>query len=324
MPKLARVGLAAFAVSVLLPVLHRPAALAKRRPPPVVGRWNLSVTGPDGAAFPSWLEITFDDQTGKLGGRICGRTGRTHPLLRAEWKKNEIAFVDAEGEAAGGKPAAERTYRAKIRYGMLDGAASAPGGPSWTFLGARAPRFPNRGRVPWGKPVNLISKGLLGWRLRSNVKGACWKEGAGIIGNKGSCVDIISDGRYQDFKLHLEYKLEPGARSGVYLRGRYEVQLIDDASKATSDESNGAVFGLLPPGRNAARPASEWQRLDATLIGRRVTVVLNGEKVLDNQEIAGPTGGAIDSEEQVPGPIMLQCEQGQVAFRNIVVTPALW
>src|SRR5215213_1789488 len=97
MPKLARVGLAVAAVSVLLPVLHRPAA-AKRRPPPVVGRWNLSVSGPDGASFPSWLELTFDDQTGTIGGRITGRTGRTHPLLRAEWKKNEIAFIDREGE----------------------------------------------------------------------------------------------------------------------------------------------------------------------------------------------------------------------------------
>jgi hypothetical protein len=320
MPKLARVGLVLAAVSVLLPVLPHPAA-AKKRAPPVVGRWNLNVTGPDGATFPSWLEVTFDDQTGKLGGRLCGKTGRTRPLLKAEWKKNEITFIDRQPE---GTSEGERTYRAKIRYGMLDGAASAAAGPSWTFLGARPPKFPNRGRVPWGKPVNLISKGLLGWRLRSNGRGACWKESAGVISNKAPCVDIISDGRYQDFKLHLEHKLEPGARTGVYLRGRYEVQLIDDASKPTTDESTGSIHGLVVPTRNAARSGSDWQRLDITLVGRRVTVVLNGDKVIDNQEIAGPTGGAIDSEEAVPGPVMLQSEQGQVAFRNIVVTPALW
>ena len=320
MPKLARVGLVLAAASVLLPVLPRPAD-AKKRPPPVIGRWNLTVTGPDGASFPSWLELTFDDQTGKLGGRLCGRTGRTRALLKAEWKKNEVTFIERQ---AGGTSEGERTYRAKIRYGMLDGAASAAAGPSWTFLGARPPKFPNRGRVPWGKPVNLISKGLLGWRLRNNSRGACWKEGAGIIGNKGPCVDIISDGRYQDFKLHLEYKLEPGARTGVYLRGRYEVQLVDDAGKPPSDESTGAIHGLLVPTRNAARPGGEWQRLDITLVGRKVTVVLNGLKVIDNEEIPGPTGGAIDSEEAVPGPVMLQSEPGQVAFRNIVVTPALW
>jgi hypothetical protein len=320
MPKLARLGLVLAAVSVLLPVLPRPVA-AKKRPPPVVGRWNLNVTGPDGASFPSWLELTHDDKTGKLGGRLCGRTGRAHPLLKVEWKKNEVTFI---GRPEEGSTGGERTYRAKIRFGMLDGAASAAAGPSWTFLGARPPKFPNRGRVPWGKPVTLISKGLLGWRLRGNGRGACWKETGGVISNKAPCVDIISDGRYQDFKLHLEHKLEPGSRTGVYLRGRYEVQLVDDAGKPPTEDGTGAVHGLVVPIRNAARSGSEWQRLDITLVGRRVTVVLNGEKVIDNQEIAGPTGGAIDSEEAVPGPVMLQSEQGQVAFRNIVVTPALW
>jgi hypothetical protein len=320
MPKLARVGLVLAAVCAVFAVVP-PAIAAKKRPPPVVGRWNLNVTGPDGASFPSWLELTFDDQTGKLGGRLCGKTGRARPLLKAEWKKNEVTFID---RAAEGTKEGERTYRAKIRYGMLDGAASAAEGPSWTFLGARPPKFPNRGRVPWGKPVNLISKGLLGWRLRSNGRGACWKEAAGVISNKSPCVDIISDGRYQDFKLHLEHKLEAGARTGIYLRGRYEIQLADDSGKPPTDEGTGAVHGLVVPVKNAARSGSDWQRLDVTLVGRRVTVVLNGEKVIDNQEIAGPTGGAIDSEEAVPGPVMLQSEQGQVAFRNIVVTPALW
>lgn len=320
MPKLARLGLVLAAVSVVFAVLP-PAVAAKKRPPPVVGRWNLSVTGPDGASFPSWLELTFDDQTGKLGGRLCGRTGRAHPLLKVEWKKNEVTFIGRPDEGSTG---GERTYRAKIRFGMLDGAASAAAGPSWTFLGARPPKFPNRGRVPWGKPVTLISKGLLGWRLRGNGRGACWKETGGVISNKAPCVDIISDGRYQDFKLHLEHKLEPGSRTGVYLRGRYEVQLVDDAGKPPTVDGTGAVHGLVVPMRNAARSGSEWQRLDITLVGRRVTVVLNGDKVIDNQEIAGPTGGAIDSEEAVPGPVMLQSEQGQVSFRNIVVTPALW
>ncbi len=61
-----------------------------------------------------------------------------------------------------------------------------------------------------------------------------------------------------------------------------------------------------------------------TLVGRRVTVVLNGETVIDQQEIIGPTGGAIDSEEAVPGSVMLEAEKGPLAFRNLVVTPALW
>ena len=137
-------------------------------------------------------------------------------------------------------------------------------------------------------------------------------------------MDIISDGRYQDFKLHAEVKLEPGSATGVFLRGRYEVHLADDAGKPVSDSTSGAIYGHLVPRRNGARAVSVWQTLDVTLVGRRVTVVLNGQKVIDGQEIPGPTGGAIDSEESVPGPVMLESERGTVAFRNLVVTPALW
>jgi hypothetical protein len=318
MPKLARLGLVLAAVSVLLPVLPRPVA-AKKRPPPVVGRWNLNVTGPDGASFPSWLELTHDDKTGKLGGRLCGRTGRAHPLLKVEWKKNEVTFI---GRPEEGSTGGERTYRAKIRFGMLDGAASAAAGPSWTFLGARPPKFPNRGRVPWGKPVTLISKGLLGWRLRGNGRGACWKETGGVISNKAPCVDIISDGRYQDFKLHLEHKLEPGSRTGVYLRGRYELQVDDAAGLEPSSHHLGGLYGFIAPSESVARAADEWQSMDVTLIGRMLTYTLNGTMVICNREIPGITGGALDSAEGDPGPLLLQGDHGPVEYRNIVVTPA--
>ena len=103
--------------------------------------------------------------------------------------------------------------------------------------------------MPWGKPVTLISKGLLGWRLRSNGHGACWKEAAGVLSNKAPCVDIISDGRYQDFKLHLEYKLEPGQRHGrVSCAAATRCSCIDDAGKPPSDEGTGAIHGLVVPG----------------------------------------------------------------------------
>ena len=299
-----------------------PEATAARRPPPVVGRWNLTVTDVEGRSFPSWLELTADEK-GVLGGRLVRREGRPTALGKVEWKKNELTFVDSDLEP-GSKTAVERTYKAKMRFGMLDGTATSVPGSAWTFLGQRAHKFRERGRVPWGKPVALVSKGLLGWRLRDNKKGACWKESAGVISSQFPCVDIISDGRYQDFKLHLEVKLEPDSATGVYLRGRYQVQLADDPGKPVSDSASGAVYGHLVPRKNAAATGGGWQTLDVTLIGRRVTVVLNGQKVIDGQEIPGPTGGALDSEEAVPGPVMLESERGGVAFRNIVVTPALW
>ena len=306
---------------VLVIGVSAPVSAARGRPPPVVGRWNLTVTGEDGSTFPSWLEITFDEE-GKLGGRLCGRVGVAEPLARVEWKKNQLTFVDVEKGSQGAT--VERMYKAKMAYGMLDGEVTAGDAPPWSFIGARPPKFPARGRVPWGKPVTLISKGLIGWRLRNSHKGSCWKEMAGELSNQVPCVDIVSDGRYQDFKLRLEFKLQKGSSTGVFLRGRYEVQLRDDAGEPPASTGTGAVHGLLAPIRNAAGGPDEWQSLDVTMIGRRITTFINGTKVLDNQEIVGPTGGALDSEEAIPGPIMLRGDQGAVAFRNVVVSPALW
>jgi hypothetical protein len=300
-------------------LISSPTTAAVKRPPPIVGRWNLTMTAGDGTTFPTWLELSFDDKTGALGGRLCGRVGRAIPLERAEWKRNELVFVSNPGGI--GPP---RTYRAKYKFGMLQGAAEAPGEDLWTLMGSRAPKLVDRKRVAWAKPVTLLSRGLLGWRLRDSRHGACWRENAGVLESRQTCTDIVSDGRYQDFKLHLEVKLPKGGATGVFLRGRYQVQLADDAGRPPSDESSGAIYGLLAPNANAAKAAGEWQTLDVTLIGRRVTVILNGMLVIDGQEISGPTGGAIDSDEAIPGSIMLEAEKGALAFRNLVVTPASW
>jgi hypothetical protein len=109
----------------------------------------------------------------------------------------------------------------------------------------------------------------------------------------------------------------------VYLRGRYEVQIQDDAGKAPDPLRIGGVYGFLAPAIIAARAAGEWQTLDVTLTGRRITVVLNGAMIIDAGEIPGITGGAIDSDEDRPGPIMLQGDHGPIQFRRVRLTPLL-
>ena len=319
MPRRAPLGLVLLFGTVFLLAASPRQASAARRPPPVVGRWNLTMTAADGTTFPGWLELSFDDKTGALAGRMCGRVGKALPLDRAEWKRNELVFVSNPGGIG-----APRTYRLKIRFGLLQGAGEAPGEQLWTLMGTRAPKFIARKRVAWGKPVTLVSRGLLGWRLRDGRHGTCWREMAGVLESRATCADIVSDGRYQDFKLHLEVKLPKGGATGVFLRGRYQVQLADDANRPPSDETSGAIYGLIAPTQSAAKPAGEWQTLDVTLVGRMVTVVLNGTRVIDGQDIAGPTGGALDSEESTPGSIMLEAEKGPLAFRTLVVTPATW
>ena len=82
---------------------------------------------------------------------------------------------------------------------------------------------------------------------------------------------------------------------------------------------NGAVYGKVAPAAFASRPAGRWNQAEATLIGNRLTLVLNGVKVIDDQVIDGATGGAVDDRVDEPGPILLQGDHGAVAFRNIRV-----
>jgi Domain of Unknown Function (DUF1080) len=122
--------------------------------------------------------------------------------------------------------------------------------------------------------------------------------------------------------LHAEFRYPRGSNSGIYLRGRYEVQIEDNFGQEPDSHGPGAVYGFLTPSVNAARRAGEWQTLEITLVGRIVTVALNGERIIDRQAIPGITGGALDSNEGGPGPILIQGDHGPIDFRKLMVKPA--
>jgi hypothetical protein len=126
-----------------------------------------------------------------------------------------------------------------------------------------------------------------------------------------------------NFKVEAEYKLGPGSNSGLYLRGRYELQLLDDATdtRTRRDLAHMAIYGRVAPSVNASKPAGEWQSMSAVIVGNRVTVVLNGTTVQNDVTIAGITGGALDNAETAPGPIMIQGDHSKVWVRKVVVTP---
>ncbi|HEU4609751.1 MAG TPA: DUF1080 domain-containing protein, partial [Chitinophagaceae bacterium] len=135
--------------------------------------------------------------------------------------------------------------------------------------------------------------------------------------------NIITTKKFGDFKLHIEFKYHKGSNSGVYLRGRYETQIIDNPLDAHPNSHLFAgIYGFLVPSEMAALGPDQWQSFDITLIGRMVTVVANGKKIICNQEIPGITGGALDSDEAAPGPIYLQGDHGPIAYRNIIITEA--
>lgn len=136
-------------------------------------------------------------------------------------------------------------------------------------------------------------------------------------------VDLVTKEKFKDFKLHAEFRIPKRGNSGIYLRGRYEVQISDDQGReVANNRSTGSIYGFLAPNQNVTKPAGEWNIFDIILNGRWITIEFNGHKVIDKAEIPGITGGALDCQEGEPGPIMLQGDHQAVEYRNIVITPA--
>jgi hypothetical protein len=149
-----------------------------------------------------------------------------------------------------------------------------------------------------------------------------WRAKNGELVNAASGANLVTDRVFSDFKLHLEVKVPQGSDSGVYLRGRYEIEIADAYGKPPDSHGFGSIYGFLKPASNPARRGGDWQTIDATLIGRKVTVAVNGIETIHNAEVPGVTGGAIDSDEGKPGPLLLQGDHGAVSYRNILVTCA--
>lgn len=134
--------------------------------------------------------------------------------------------------------------------------------------------------------------------------------------------NLVTDATFRDFKLHIEFRYPKGSNSGVYLRGRYEVQVMDSKGMQPDVGLFSAIYGFITPSEMMAKDAGEWQIYDITLVGRMVTLVANGKTVICNREIPGITGGAIDSKEAEAGPLLIQGDHGPIEYRNIIITPA--
>ena len=172
----------------------------------------------------------------------------------------------------------------------------------WQLLGQRAPALSETKNPQWGTPVNLFNgKDLAGWRLSDPSKKS-WEVVDGTLVSNGHGSELISIPKFFDFKLHLEFNAGHNSNSGVFLRGRYEVQIETESAAEPPSHHTGGVYGFLDPIPEQPRKADEWQSFDITLVGRTVTVVQNGVTVIDHKEIAGITGGALDSNEGLPGP----------------------
>lgn len=280
----------------------------------IEGRWDITLDM-NGKPAPSWLEVRHSGFRTLVGDWV-GVSGSARPIANIHYTGGRMHFaIPPQWESGAG----DLVVEGQIQGDGLTGTVTFPDGKKYNWTGVRAPKLKREKPPVYGKPIRLFNgRDLKGWHALGTNQ---WQAKDGILFNPKSGANLVTDDVFNDFHLHLEFRYPKGSNSGVYLRGRYEVQISDSKGAVATLSDLGAVYGFIAPSEQVARAAGEWQSYDITLIGRMLTVVANGKTIICNREIPGITGGALDSREGEPGPFYLQGDHGPVEYRNIVLTP---
>lgn len=282
---------------------------------PLEGRWDITVDV-DGKPAPSWLEVRHSGNH-TLVGQFVGFSGSARPISEVHFKDGKLSFSIPPQWERGDR---DLTVEGSLEGDKISGTMNTVDGKSYKWTGVRAPLMRTLTQPTWGKPIALTGGNeIKGWHTEGPSQ---WTSQNGILKSEKSGANLITDAKFSDFKLHVEFRIPKGSNSGVYLRGRHEIQVTDGKGMEPAIDQLGAVYGFITPSEMAAKNPGEWQTFDITLLGRMLTLVVNGKTVITNQEIPGITGGALDSNEGEPGPIYIQGDHGPVEYRNIVITPA--
>ena len=282
---------------------------------PVAGRWDITIDN-NGKPQPSWLGVWLSGNN-TLVGEFVASGGSARPISKVFTSSDSFYFsIPPQWD----RDTADMMIKGVVKGNEASGIVINSNGKQNNWTAMRAPAL-ERAKAPvWGKPITLFNgKDITGWHATGDNQ---WIAENGVLKSPHSGSNLVSDKTFTDFKLHVEFRYPEGSNSGVYLRGRYEIQIEDGDTVHPTLDRLGAVYGFIAPSTNAAKKAGEWQSYDITLTGRLVTIALNGVTTISNREIPGITGGALDSKEGEPGPLQFQGDHGPIEFRNIVITPA--
>jgi len=289
------------------------------------GRWDIAVSG-DARAKAWWLEVSGAGSEAVKGKFVGAPGGQLDDIPKITISDGEMRFSFERHYHRDQKQLERGLYWARLESGKLKGTFEIEGEPAsyleWT--GVRAPALPDKDDGSWkrGDAVNLFnSRDLTGWQPLVTSRPAGWSVKDTVLTNSPGATDLVSEKKFLNFDLHVEYLIGAHSNSGIGLRGRYEVQIFDDFGRPPSMHGNGALYSRIAPSTNASKMPGEWQTFDIRLIGRQVSVTLNGVKIIDKGTIEGLTAIAMDPNEAEPGPIVLQGDHGLVEFRKIVVYP---
>ena len=292
---------------------------------PFLGRGDFTVTPANGNPWPQWMELVEKD--GKVEGRVQPRGGAWRPIVGTSMADGKLLVnVSAATERF---PAVNWELRSEGKD-KITGVEKRGENAGPTLVGVRAPKLDRPMPKAWTTPRAIFNgKDLTGWEPIGNVDNNKWVARDGELvndnpptpGHRGpGAANLKTTEKFQDFKLHIEVNCPEGGNSGIYLRGRYEVQVGTEGGKRPTHEM-GAIYSHYPPPASAELALGKWTSFDITLVGRRVTVLRDGKVYHDNVEIPGPTGGALDSNEGEPGPFFLQGDHhGVIRYRNITVS----
>jgi hypothetical protein len=279
------------------------------------GRWDLQLLkeNPDKAW---WIEVSGAGTNEPKGKFIGFPGGDLNDIKDLKIQDHQLtwSFENKDGR---------REYSAKIVGATLRGTMTGLGGPV-DFAGYRSPNLRDHDDNTWLKssPVTLFNgKDLSGWTGLGSAQNLGWTVENDTLKSTGHAKNLITTGKYWNFLLHVEYKVAEKSNSGIGLRGRYEVQIQDDYGKPVESHINGALYSRIKPLLNASKKAGEWQTVDIRLVGRDISVTLNGKAIIAKQQIEGLTAIAFSPFEGEPGSIELQGDHGPVEFRNVVITP---
>jgi len=198
-------------------------------------------------------------------------------------------------------------------------------------------------------------KNLDGWTCKGKIEDSKWAVGIAAVDpnnpralvvkpasdGKGEMVtatgqgqDIFTVQKFGDCTIEVEVMVPQGSNSGVYVSGEYEIQVLDSFGKQKVGPGDmGGLYGIGAPKVNACKKPGEWQKYviqyqapkfdgdKKVANGKLIKVVLNDQVIHENVELPHCTGGAVAGKEAPTGPLMFQGNHGQVAFRNIKITP---
>ena len=282
----------------------------------LIGRWDITVNK-ENKEVPSWLEVKLSGFN-TLVGYYVSDAGSARPISHIKLTDGKFSFeIPPQWEGGVGNFKIEGS----LVNGQLKGNITTNKGNVFDLVGVKAPYLVRQGVGTLGTPIDLFNgKDLTGWKTSGGQSN--WSVKNGILVNEKAGANIISEQKFDDFKLEAEFRYKKDGNSGIYLRGRYEVQIEDSPlDRHPGSLYFGGVYGFLAPSEIATFGPDKWNKYEITLRGRMVTIVANGKTIIQNQEIPGITGGALDSKEGEAGPIYIQGDHTGVEFRKLTITP---